>query len=155
MFLVSSCSCLRSINWSHVLSWEWRCSWSSADRRCSNYIWVINNFIAYKGAIYIRGFTVTWIYPLWIGINIRDFTISEESFNRCNCCWISPEVNKWFLHQYLKVYKSICSTILPAYIDKPKRTIEWLVIPSMVGNQNFQPLLNHLSTESTNFLRLS
>ena len=30
-----------------VLSWEWRCSWSSADRRCSNYIWVINNFIAY------------------------------------------------------------------------------------------------------------
>ena len=24
-----------------------RCSWSSADRRCSNYIWVINNFIAY------------------------------------------------------------------------------------------------------------
>ena len=47
MFLVSSCSCLRSIHWSQVLSWEWRCSWSSADRRCSNYIWVINNFIAH------------------------------------------------------------------------------------------------------------
>ena len=47
MFLVSSCSCLRSIYWSQVLSWEWRCSWSSADRRCSNYIWVINKFIAY------------------------------------------------------------------------------------------------------------
>ena len=31
----------------NVLSWEWRCSWSSADRRCSNCIWVINNFIAY------------------------------------------------------------------------------------------------------------
>ena len=29
------------------LSREWRCSWSSADRRCSNYIWVINNSIAY------------------------------------------------------------------------------------------------------------
>ena len=27
---------------------------SSADRRCSNYIWVINNFIAYQGASYIR-----------------------------------------------------------------------------------------------------
>ena len=26
---------------------EWRCSWSSADRRCSSYIWVINKFIAY------------------------------------------------------------------------------------------------------------
>ena len=23
--------------------WEWRCRWSSADRRCCNYIWVINN----------------------------------------------------------------------------------------------------------------
>ena len=44
MFLVSFCSCLRSIHWSQVLSWEWRCSWSSADSRCSNYIWIINNF---------------------------------------------------------------------------------------------------------------
>ena len=26
------------IQWSHVLSREWRCSWSSTDRRCSNYI---------------------------------------------------------------------------------------------------------------------
>ena len=24
---------------------EWRCSWSSANRQCSNQIWVINNFI--------------------------------------------------------------------------------------------------------------
>ena len=62
MFLVSSCSCLRSIHWSHVLSWEWRCSWSSADRRCSNYIWMINHFIACWGATYTRGFTVTTIW---------------------------------------------------------------------------------------------
>ena len=41
-----------------MLSWEWRCSWSSGDRRCSNYIWVINNFITYWGVTYIRGFTV-------------------------------------------------------------------------------------------------
>ena len=47
MCLISSCSCLCPMHWSQVLSWEWRCSWSSADRRCSNYIWVINNFIAY------------------------------------------------------------------------------------------------------------
>ena len=63
MFLVSSRSCLRSIHWSQVLSWEWRCSWSSADRQCSNYIWVINNIIAYKGATYIRGFTVVTVMP--------------------------------------------------------------------------------------------
>ena len=51
MFLVSSCSCLCAIYRSQMLSREWRCSWNSADRRCSNYIWVINNFIAYKGII--------------------------------------------------------------------------------------------------------
>ena len=45
MFFVSCCSCLHSTHWSQVLIWEWRCSWSSADRRCSNYIWVINNFL--------------------------------------------------------------------------------------------------------------
>ena len=43
-----------------VLGWNWRCSWSSANRRCSNYIWVINNFIAYLGVTYIRDFTVFW-----------------------------------------------------------------------------------------------
>ena len=57
MFLVL-CSCLCPIHWSQVLSQEWRCSWSSADRRCSNYIWVINNVIAYEGATYIRCLTV-------------------------------------------------------------------------------------------------
>ena len=47
MCLVSSCSCLCPIRWCNVLSREWRCSWNSADRRCPNLIWVINNFIAY------------------------------------------------------------------------------------------------------------
>ena len=51
MFLVSSCSCLCPIHWSQVLSQEWKCSWSSADRRCSNYIWVINKFIAYLSSL--------------------------------------------------------------------------------------------------------
>ena len=46
MILLASCSCLCPIHWSQVLSRKWRCSWSSADRRCYNYIWVINNFIA-------------------------------------------------------------------------------------------------------------
>ena len=32
--------------WSQVLSQEWRCNWSSAERRCSNCIWVISNSIA-------------------------------------------------------------------------------------------------------------
>ena len=58
MILVSSCICLCPIYWSQVLSREWRCNWSSADRRCSNYIWVINNLIGYWGAPYIRDVTV-------------------------------------------------------------------------------------------------
>ena len=58
MFLILSCSCLCPIHWSQVLSREWRCSWSSADRQCSSYIWVINNFIAYYGVSFIRGLTV-------------------------------------------------------------------------------------------------
>ena len=61
MFPVSSCSCLCPIQWSQALSREWRCSWSSADRRCSNYIWVIDNFIAYYSASYIRDFAVIHI----------------------------------------------------------------------------------------------
>ena len=63
MFPVSSCDCLYPIRWSQVLSREWRCSWSSADRRCSNNIWVINNFIAYWSASYIRDLTVGVVTP--------------------------------------------------------------------------------------------
>ena len=40
-------NCLYPIHWSQVLSPEWRYSWSNANRRCSNYIWVINKVIAY------------------------------------------------------------------------------------------------------------
>ena len=61
MFLVSSCSCLCLVHLSQVLSREWRCTWSRTDRRCSIYIGVINNFIAYHGMTCIRGLTV---FPL-------------------------------------------------------------------------------------------
>ena len=56
---ISGIICLSALGrlWS-MYRQEWRCSWSSADRRCSNYIWVIDNFIAYYGAPYIRGFMV-------------------------------------------------------------------------------------------------
>ena len=60
MILASSCSCLCQIHLSQVFSREWRCSWSSADRRCFNYIWVIINFNADQGASYIRGLAVHW-----------------------------------------------------------------------------------------------
>ena len=62
MSLVSACSCLCAIYWSHILSGEWICSWSNADRRCSNYIWVINNLVAYQ----VRLILETWWYvTIW------------------------------------------------------------------------------------------
>ena len=57
MILISSCFCLCPVHWNQMLSREW-CSWSSADRRCSNYIWMINNLVAYLGVTYIRDLTI-------------------------------------------------------------------------------------------------
>ena len=51
MFFISYCSCLYAICRSQVLSHEWRCSWSSADRCHSNYIWVMNNFFVLLGCL--------------------------------------------------------------------------------------------------------
>ena len=91
MFLVSSCSCLCAIYWSQVLSGEWRCSWCNADRRCSNYIWVINNFC--WGAPYIRGFTVIFVnmrcdtftsYPGTISNKIIQYDWAQMSWLRNN-----------------------------------------------------------------------
>ena len=68
MFLISSCNWFSPIHWSQMLSREWRCSWSSIDRWCSNCIWVINNFIAYWGEAYIGGLMVykNHVHILWI-----------------------------------------------------------------------------------------
>ena len=69
-----------------ILSREWRCSWSNADRRCSNYILVINNFIAYLGATYIRGLTVAIRYSWWI---VWSYTGWKSNAVRClnSCSW--------------------------------------------------------------------
>ena len=72
MFFVSICSYFSPVHWSHVLSRERRCSWSSADGRCFNYIWVINKCIACSGA----------------ASYIRDMTTYED-FNRASA-------NSWF-----------------------------------------------------------
>ena len=56
MFLVMSCPCPCAIYW---CQWEHEdCSWSSADRRCFNYISVINHFIACLSGSCIRDMTV-------------------------------------------------------------------------------------------------
>ena len=82
MIFISSCSCFCLIYWSKVLSKLWRCCWSSADRRCSNYIWMMNNYVAYSGVAYFRGLMVP-LYQLvciirmgehpWFNINISSY----------------------------------------------------------------------------------
>ena len=62
MILVSSCTCLCPIHWSQVLSREWRCSWSSTDRRCSNYIWVIDNFVDNKVLLILEAWQRMFLY---------------------------------------------------------------------------------------------
>ena len=61
------------IHWSQVIGREWRYSWSSADRRCSNYIWVIYNFIAYLGVSYNKRFDgrSSWLESQIINIKLK------------------------------------------------------------------------------------
>ena len=72
------------IRWSQVLSLEWRCSWSSADRWCFKYIWLINNFITYKGTTYIR--ILTEIVPSFTDhIQILWFEIGKKNYMAFPC----------------------------------------------------------------------
>ena len=90
MFLASSCNYLCPIQWSQVLSQEWRCSWSSADRRCSDYIWVINNCIAYEGAPYIEDLAVNCFIQQAI---FRGFFTYCISFARSYCAFVITDYN--------------------------------------------------------------
>ena len=77
MCLVSFCRF--TIYWSQVLSREWRCSWSSDDRRCSNYIWVINTLIVRWGATYIKKLTVYLRFRIPIPIRRRLYTATAPA----------------------------------------------------------------------------
>ena len=78
------------------VSREWGCSWSSADRRCSNYIWVIDNFIANWGASYIRGFTVVIIWCHRESGHQQDMYKTDK--------WILP-LSKYFIIIFYIVFK--------------------------------------------------
>ena len=85
MSLVSSCSCICAIYWSQVLNREWRCSWSSANRQCSNYIWVVNNFIACQDTPYIRDLTVLQITYKYTKDNQNHQYSTTYIFYAINC----------------------------------------------------------------------
>ena len=89
MFLVSSYSCLNPIRWSQVLSQEWRYSWSSTERRCSNFIRVINNFIDYLGVAYIRGFRVPCVF--------HSYEWDMQPENSCGGCQLCSPWSRFLL----------------------------------------------------------
>ena len=100
------------IHWSQVfLIWKWRCSWSSADRQCSDYIWVINNFVAYWGATYKSRFD---------GISVCRIA---KFGNSCECC------QYYYIHRHglISVISDIyiISVILQTYAPPPGKIWEW------------------------------
>ena len=112
------------------LSWEWRCSWSSADRRCSNYICVINSLITYSGAAYIRDLTVlvsfriallysTIIYPQFSMLTHWHWgNHMSPLIQVMTCCLTSPShyLNQCWL------------TIAPVQVKQPWRVVGKLLI---------------------------
>ena len=115
MFLASSCSCLCPIHWNQVLSWEWRCNWSSSDRRCSKYILVIKNFISYWGATNIRGLTVLWYdvttleYMSFSKIFEDYISWSDVDSIVCFVHILPPKMDGWHCNYDIAVLKTVAT----------------------------------------------
>ena len=82
MFYLSSCNCLC---WTHCSQVENE-KWNGVDRRCSNYIWVINNFIAHSGVAYISGLTLCKcvMHVMWFSLRCNRTTNYSEGVNYFN-----------------------------------------------------------------------
>ena len=60
-----------------MLSREWRCSWSNANRRCSNYIWVRHNSGAYQVCLILEVWGYIWFQIWWKKSNAVNQPISQ------------------------------------------------------------------------------
>ena len=108
MILVSSCSCLCPTHSSQMLSREWRRTWSSADRRCSKYIWVI--LFSTKVRLILK----TWRYFTFEGI-CTWFALC------CVLLWIDALITAWISNYFhykvwgeIEVWESI-SNFIPCF----------------------------------------
>ena len=161
MFLVSACSCLCAIYLSRVLSRDRRCSWSSADRRCSDYIRVINNLIAYLSASYFRDLTVRSndIHLMAISQEIPQPSVTKISLritflklHSNELMWKIMQQNVAWLHVFkVTLWQSVGSNaLLPStqlkinFIEK-QYTIFLLVVPQWLLGEH-APMLNMLHT---------
>ena len=119
MIPISSCFCLWPICWSQVLSREWRCSGSSADRRCSDYIWVTNNLklIAYKCATYISDLMAVRGMGPW---NYWQYTAGcEIEYTVEWTCLIWSQYLSWYQHNWpqIEIYVNMSLRWLDHYWD--------------------------------------
>ena len=128
---LSLCNLLKS----QVVSREWRCSWSSADRRCSNYIWVINNFIACYGVTYIRGlmvvgfkFIVNCVMLYMLTLLMLEYEYLALGVNTCTMPaeGLSPKVARASSGMVLVV--SVLSKVIKAASpNAPSMVARWVV----------------------------
>ena len=77
-----------------------RCSRSSADRRCSNYIWVINNLIAHKGAFILE------IWRYWIHRSLMKIYLKLYRIWYIICCvacwrWLHLPIKRWKMLKWI------------------------------------------------------
>ena len=85
MLLVSSCICLCPIYWSQVLSREWRCSWSSADRPTKVHL-----------------ILETWRYMLTLRhVQISALLVCVWGIRRCVTRKMASKIVWWFLCCYV------------------------------------------------------
>ena len=89
------------IPWGQMLSREWN-GGSSADRRCSNYIWVIDNFIAYLCAPCIRTFTVL---SHWCVVTCVCQSTSSLLVQIIKQCHLLPSRYSLTSFSWLRIYK--------------------------------------------------
>ena len=136
MFLLSSCSCLRAICWGQVLSREWRYSWSSFVRWCSNCIWAINNLIAYWGATYIRGLMV------YIDGWVRDFgnssALAMELLQPCTkstICLYYSDVIMDAMPSRITGVSIVYPTVRPSAHKNIKALRHWALWGEFTGDQ--------------------
>ena len=119
MFLVSSCNCLCPIRWSQVSNRKWRCSWSSADKRCSNYIWVINNVIAYWNASYIRDLMVYKYY-----VNMLFHSSSSITWT----CWEFWKIWNPYIAKCPAVKIDVCNFCVNILAYRALAHLLWIVL---------------------------
>ena len=129
MFLVSSCSCLNPVSRSHALSWEWRCCWSSADRRCSNYIWVINNLIAHQGALILEIWRLCFCALKQSDYRTEDclklVSFSLDTHFHINSVWPSDTI--WHKPRLIVAQVMVCCLMAPSHLNQCLLTISTFI----------------------------